>query len=432
MNESTAMETLTDSFTAGVVKKRYILGRNDESDIGVLHLGKYLALDKSTGSHVALDALKPHAILICGKRGYGKSYTMGTLIEELSLLQPDIRENIASLVIDTMGIFWTLGRGNEQQPELLSEWGLQPTGFSVDVFVPAGSIEQYRNRHIDVKPFSIPISHLDGYEWCKLFKVGNVSPLGVLLVRVIGNLRQSQSAFSFDDIIDGIMDDERSDIVTKSAAENHFKAAISWGVFETEGVGITELIRSGATSVLDVSTLTNHTVRAAVVGIVGKDIYDRRLEARRSYERMVMGDTDVEKGIPMVWMFIDEAHLFVPSDDETLASNVIINEWLRQGRQPGLSIIFATQRPAAIHPDVISQCDVVMCHRLTARDDISALEAIRPTYMREDIGDSIRKMGLERGIAFIVDDTSEAAHIVKMRPRYSWHGGNEPSALMGK
>ncbi|MDO9517950.1 MAG: ATP-binding protein [Methanosarcinaceae archaeon] len=426
------METLSDSFTAGVVKKCYTLGRNDESDVGVLHLGKYLALDRSTGSHVALDALKPHAILICGKRGYGKSYTMGILIEELSRLSLDIRENIASLVIDTMGIFWTLGRGNEQQPELLSKWGLQPTGFDVNVFVPAGSVEQYRNRHIDVKPFSISISHLGGYEWCKLFKVDNVSPLGVLLVRVIGNLRQQQSVFSFDDIIDGIMEDERSDIVTKSAAENYFKAAISWGVFEIEGVGISELICGGATSVLDLSTLTNHTVRAAVVGIVGKDIYEKRLEARRSYERMMMGDSDVEKGIPMVWMFIDEAHLFVPSDDETLASNVIINEWLRQGRQPGLSIIFATQRPAAIHPDVISQCDVVMCHRLTARDDILALEAIRPTYMRENIGDSIRKMGLERGIALIVDDTSEAAHIVKMRPRYSWHGGNEPSALMGE
>ncbi|MGP8322113.1 MAG: ATP-binding protein [Methanosarcinaceae archaeon] len=424
------METLIDSFNAGVVNKRYVLGRNDDSDIGILHLGKYLALDKSTGSHVALDALKPHAILICGKRGYGKSYTMGTLIEELSLLQPDIRENIASLVIDTMGIFWTLGRGNEQQPELLSEWGLQPAGFDVNVFVPAGSVEQYRNRHIDVKPFSIPLSHLDGYEWCKLFKVDEVSPLGVLLIRVIENLKKTKSAFSFDNVIDAIMEDEHSDIVTKSAAENNFKAAISWGVFEQEGAGIPELIIGGATSVLDVSTLTNHLIRAAVVGIVGKDIYNRRLNARRSYERIVMGDMDVEKGIPMVWMFIDEAHLFVPSNDETLASNVLINEWLRQGRQPGLSIIFATQRPAAIHPDVISQCDVVICHRLTARDDISALEAIRPTYMREDIGNSIRKMGLERGIAFIVDDTSEVAHIVKMRPRYSWHGGNEPSALM--
>lgn len=424
------MESLTDSFGAGVVKKRYILGRTDESDIGVLHLGRYLALDKSTGSHVALDALKPHAILICGKRGYGKSYTMGTLIEELSLLQSDIRKNIASLIIDTMGIFWTLRRGNEQQPKLLSEWGLQPKGFDINVFVPSGSVEQYHKRHIDVRPFSIPISHLEGYDWCKLFKIDEVSPLGVLLVRIIGFLRQQQSAFSFDDIIDVIMKDEHSDFVTKSAAENYFKVAISWGIFEKEGVKIQELIRGGATSVLDVSTLTNNTVREAVISIIGKNIYDQRLEARRSYERMVMGDMDVEKGIPMVWMFIDEAHLFVPSSRETLASDVLINEWLRQGRQPGLSIIFATQRPAAIHPDVISQCDVVICHRLTASDDISALEAIRPTYMREDIGESIRKMGLERGIAFIVDDTSEAAHIVKMRPRYSWHGGNEPTALM--
>ena len=424
------MESLTDSFGAGVVKKRYILGRTDESDIGVLHLGRYLALDKSTGSHVALDALKPHAILICGKRGYGKSYTMGTLIEELSLLQSDIRKNIASLIIDTMGIFWTLRRGNEQQPKLLDEWGLEPKGFDINVFVPSGSVEQYHKRHIDVRPFSIPISHLEGYDWCKLFKIDEVSPLGVLLVRIIGFLRQQQSAFSFDDIIDVIMKDEHSDFVTKSAAENYFKVAISWGIFEKEGVKIQELIRGGATSVLDVSTLTNNTVREAVISIIGKNIYDQRLEARRSYERMVMGDMDVEKGIPMVWMFIDEAHLFVPSSRETLASDVLINEWLRQGRQPGLSIIFATQRPAAIHPDVISQCDVVICHRLTASDDISALEAIRPTYMREDIGESIRKMGLERGIAFIVDDTSEAAHIVKMRPRYSWHGGNEPTALM--
>lgn len=430
MNASIVMETLTDSFTVGVVKKRYILGRNDDSDIGILNLGNYLALDRSTGSHVALDALKPHAILICGKRGYGKSYTMGTLIEELSLLQPDIRENIASLVIDTMGIFWTLGLENKHESELLSEWGLKPAGFDVNVFVPAGNIEQYLKRHIDVKPFSIPILHLDGYEWCKLFNVSEVSPLGVLLVRVIGKLRATQSAFSFDDVISAIVEDKGSDIVTKSAAENYFKVAISWGIFEQESAGIPELILGGATAVLDLSTLTNHLIRAAVVGIVGKDIYNRRLEARRSYERMVMGDMDVEKGIPMVWMFIDEAHLFVPSDDETLASNVLINEWLRQGRQPGLSIIFATQRPAAIHTDVISQCDVVICHRLTARDDISALEAIRPTYMREDIGNSIKKMGLERGIAFIVDDTSEAAHIVKMRPRYSWHGGNEPSAAM--
>jgi len=49
--------------------------------------------------------------------------------------------------------------------------------------------------------------------------------------------------------------------------------------------------------------------------------------------------------------------------------------------------------------------------------------------MKENIGDSIRKIGMEQGIAFILDDTTEAAHVIKMRPRLSWHGGNEPSAL---
>ncbi|WP_135610019.1 ATP-binding protein [Methanococcoides sp. AM1] len=423
------MINLKDDVQAGVVKKRYILGRRDENEEGVLHIGRYLALDRSSGSHVAIDALKPHAILICGKRGYGKSYTMGTLIEEIALLPGEIKQNVASLVIDTMGIFWTLGRGNDPQADLLQEWNMEPAGFTAEVFVPAGHVEEYKERHIKVKPFSIPVGHLHGYDWCELFNITETSPLGVLLVRIIENMRENERIFSFEDIIAGINTDDRSDDVTKMAAENYLRTAASWGVFEKDACGISELVKSGCTSVLDVSAIESKTVRSAVVGIIARDIYTRRLQERRSYERMIMGDEEIEQKMPMVWMFIDEAHLFVPSKGETLASDVLINEWVRQGRQPGLSIIFATQRPAALHPDIISQSDIVICHRLTARDDIEALESIRPTYMKENIGDAIRKMGLERGIAFVVDDTSESTHLVKIRPRYSWHGGNEPSAL---
>ncbi len=77
----------------------------------------------------------------------------------------------------------------------------------------------------------------------------------------------------------------------------------------------------------------------------------------------------------------------------------------------------------------MSQSDIIICHRLTAQDDITALEAIHPTYMRERISDYLKKMGTEKGVALIIDDISEAAHLVKMRPRKSWHGGDEPSAL---
>ncbi|MDL5503151.1 MAG: hypothetical protein QSU88_08040, partial [Candidatus Methanoperedens sp.] len=55
---------------SGVTHKQYVIGRRDTgTDIGTLDVGRYLALDKSMGPKVQMDALRPHAILICGKRG---------------------------------------------------------------------------------------------------------------------------------------------------------------------------------------------------------------------------------------------------------------------------------------------------------------------------------------------------------------------------
>ena len=99
---------------------------------------------------------------------------------------------------------------------------------------------------------------------------------------------------------------------------------------------------------------------------------------------------------------------------------------MRQGRQPGLSLIVATQRPSAVEPEVLSHSDLIICHRLTAQEDIDMLGLIRPTYMRGDIAGAIKKMGHEKGVALLVDDTSESVHVIKVLPRVSWHGGGEP------
>lgn len=477
-------------FEASYIKtasgKYRILGNEENRGEGLLFLGNYLALDRSKGSPVFLDALKPHAILICGKRGYGKSYTMGCLLEELALLPPALAKNLASLVIDTMGIFWTIGNRNMLEAGKLKQWDLEPSGIEAEIFVPAGKAEEYGKRSIKVTPFSISVSELSGSQWCSIFSVDEVSPLGVLVVRAIESLREKNEAYSFEDIIAEVLRDERSDPVSKGAAENYFRAVDSWGVFEKEGTRLSELVSGGKTSVLDVSTLENGNVCAAVVSILAGRLYAKRLEARRAYEKRLMGKGDKgeiegeneeeeeedkgeielgdqggdqgeieggneaeikeddqmrdevenEKGeteereFPMVWLFIDEAHLFLPAGAQTLASEVLINRCLRQGRQPGMSLILATQRPSALHTDVISQSDLLICHRLTASDDILALETARPLYMQEGIRGYIKKMGSERGAALIVDDHSESVHLVRVRPRRSWHGGGEPSALM--
>ena len=463
-------KTFGSSFIKTASGKYRILGNEENMGEGLLFLGNYLALDRSKGAPVFLDALKPHAVLICGKRGYGKSYTMGCLLEELALLPPDLAKNLASLVIDTMGIFWTIKNRNMLEAGKLKQWDLDPSGIEAEVFVPAGKAEGYEKRDISVTPFSISISELSGGQWCRIFNVDEVSPLGVLIVRVIESLRKSlrtrNEAYSFEDVIAEVHRDERSDPVSKGAAENYFRAVDSWGVFEKEGTRLSELVSSGKTSVLDVSTLENENVCAAVVSIIAGSLYAKRLEARRAYEKKLMegrgeeekekekekggkgkegkgkegneereeieveGEVEGEEEFPMVWLFIDEAHLFLPAGAETLASEVLINRCLRQGRQPGLSLILATQRPSGLHTDVVSQSDLLICHRLTASDDILALEAARPLYMQEGIRGYIKKMGSERGAALIVDDHSESIHLVRVRPRLSWHGGGEPSALM--
>ena len=414
---------------SGVTLKQYVIGRRDtETDIGTLNVGRYLALDRSMGSKVQMDALRPHAILICGKRGYGKSYTMGTLIEELASLPWNI--NIATLVIDTMGIFWTMRHPNTKEEDILSKWDLSPAGFDIELFVPEGSVEQYEKMHIDAKPFSISPAELSGYDWCSLFDLDPISPLGVYILKTIEEIKEKASGLSLNKIIDSMNSDAEADTTLRNAAKNYFRTAISWGIFHEKGIVISDIIRKGKVIILDLSSIGNQNIKAIAVKILGSKIYDESIRSRRMYEQRKMGESPDEEGIPMVWMFIDEAHLFLPRDAKTPATDVLVNEWLRQGRQPGLSVVFATQRPAALHPDVMSQSDIIICHRLTAQDDISALEAVRPTYMREGIGDSLKKMGTEKGVAFIVDDNSESAHVVRMRPRKSWHGGDEPSALM--
>lgn len=421
------IKNTADFSKAGVTLKQYVLGRRDPKvDAGKLFIGRYLALDKSTGSNIYIDAARPHVILICGKRGYGKSYTMGTLIEELASIEHEV--NIAALVVDTMGIFWTMRHANKKEAHHLPNWNLAPQGFDVEVFVPAGNLKQYAEMNIDTKPFSISPSELSGYDWCSLFRVDPISPLGIILVKAIEDLKVT-GTYSLKDIVDAISRYEEVDKNIRNAVQNYFRLAESWGIFNVKCITIFDIIHKGAISVLDLSSLNNQDIKAIVVKILGKKIYDESIKARRVYEKMEMGDSSGVKGIPMVWMFIDEAHIFLPRDGETPATSILVNEWLKQGRQPGLSAIFATQRPAALHSEVVSQADIIICHRLTAQDDISAIEKIRPTYMHEKIGDSLEEMGTERGVAFIVDDTTETTHVVQMRPRRSWHGGAEPSAL---
>ena len=85
--------------------------------------------------------------------------------------------------------------------------------------------------------------------------------------------------------------------------------------------------------------------------------------------------------------------------------------------------------PNKIHQDVISQCDIVISHRLTSKNDLDALHAVMQTYLAEDLWKTIDSLPRWNGSAIILDDNSERIYSAQIRPRYSWHAGEAAIAV---
>jgi len=92
-------------------------------------------------------------------------------------------------------------------------------------------------------------------------------------------------------------------------------------------------------------------------------------------------------------------------------------------------LVLATQQPGEIHKDVITQSDIVISHRITAKKDIDALNNMMQTYVSVDIQKHINDLPRMKGSALILDDNSERVYPMNVRPRVTWHGGESPTAI---
>lgn len=128
---------------------------------------------------------------------------------------------------------------------------------------------------------------------------------------------------------------------------------------------------------------------------------------------------------------VHNCHNFLPARGETAASHDLLG-LVTMGRQPGISTIFITQQPANLNGTAISQADLVIAHRLTAKPDLDALATIMQTYALEDIRKMITDLPKTKGTAVLLDDNSERLFNIQVRPRQSWHAGGTPIAIKEK
>jgi len=142
---------------------------------------------------VGVDLAGPHAAVVVGKRGSGKSYTLGVLAEELARV-----DGVAPVVVDPMGAFGDL-----------------PAGVPADVISP-----------------SVPADALPPRAWPDLLGLAPAGAAGSLVWRAAdarGTLA-GMCRFVADADVPGD---------TRRAAANHLRMAREWAVFAPGSAGLT-------------------------------------------------------------------------------------------------------------------------------------------------------------------------------------------------
>ena len=380
--------------------------------------------DLRSGEYVYLNDSRSRVVLICGKRGSGKSYTLGVLVEEL--LETN---HVLIVVIDPMGIYYPMVQPNYEQERLLWEWGLSAKGIPVLLLVPGDPEQLYGGpeviqameaKGVRFRRFYINPSDLSPDAWCELFDLSISDVMGIALFRAIQQLsRRRKQLFFIPDIMEAIESDGLITDKTRQALLNRLEMASDWGIFSTRYQEVWEIFDINAVNIVDLSTLDPGPKgrRNLVLDVLARDIFKRRTIARRKEE---LGLTTE---LPKVWMLIDEAHQFVPAGKNTLAKEALIR-WAKEGRQPGLSLVVASQQPSAVDSEVVTQCDILIIQKLTNSMDIAAVNALSQDYMASELKTYIRKLQ-RQGEAVLVDDEQEKVTMLQIRPRKSYHGGGE-------
>ncbi len=420
-----------------------------------LYLGK-VKESEFHSSEVYLDSLNPHVVFVCGARGSGKSYVLGVIAEELAKKNKDV----GIIAVDPIGVFWSMKYPNKEENEVnkLLEWGLEPEGLNnLKVFIPVGASENTpKSTYNDV--FSMQPSLLTGEDWCLTFGIDRFSVTGLLLEKALEKVEKGYTQmdvkegeetikgkkvkgkkknYALNDIIECLTTDSEINSRDKGykpdsirALVSRFEAAKTWGIFSQNGTPLSKLSRANQLTVLDTSFLDDN-VTALVIGVLARRILAARKISTRKEASQKFKELNVEQlletDIPPTWLFIDEAHTLIPGGNEKTAATTALVEYVKQGRRPGCSLVFATQQPSAIDTKVLSQLDTILVHKLVFDDDIKAVYKRTPTLIPNRYRKATFIKTLPVGIALTGDRREETSRmfVLEVRPRMSQHEGRD-------
>jgi len=279
-----------------------VIGRSEGAG-PTARLGHYRARDGSHGAPVDVDLDTPHAGVVVGKRGSGKTYTLGVVLEGLAAVG-----GVAPVVADPMGAFDPLAAAD------------------IDAAV--------------VEP-RVRADSLGPRAWCELVGLDPESAAGGLIWRAA--LRAETLAGMTDWVVDA---DAATD--ARRAAWNHLELADSWNVFDPGGLSVERLCAGGVT-VLSLSGVDRAPANA-ILAAVATALYDARVADR----------TD-----RLPWLLVDEAHAFLDGVAERALRRLLtrgrqpgVSCWLATQRPGALPPVAISQADLLVAHRLTSERDI--------------------------------------------------------------------------
>jgi uncharacterized protein len=431
--------------------------------------------EAGSSRRVWFNASKEFVGLVVGKRGSGKSYTVGSILEGFATTQAatsisEMQRGRAVLLLDPMGNFWTTAvavraDGPEKvraQWEDLRQFGCEPADVDATIWLPAGF-----KRPADppgVREFTIRISDLDARDWADLLDTNLIrDPQGIALADAFLAVTEegwhdgrkpvaAKVQYELSDLIAFLEHQRQLGDVSDHAPQTlralirTFKGFNRLELFSSAGTPLPELLRERALSVLMLPFRVGHDLRRVITRVLIRRILREREFASQIRQRLDVDQLDdatraklentLSFCIPKSIVAIDEAQELLGEAGEE--AKTALEDFCLLGRNYGLSLILATQRPTsnALSARVLSQVDTYVIHRLLTQEDVETArrnllapfpDAVHAGSRSLSFEELVRGLDIGQAIVsssnMISNGDPTRSFILKVRPRVTVHGG---------
>lgn len=154
-----------------------------------------------------------------------------------------------------------------------------------------------------------------------------------------------------------------------------------WGLRSSASgkrAGLPVVVFGGDHADLPLSETSGKVIAEAIVAGRFPAIIDLSLLSKAASRRFMVDflETLYHRNREPLMVVVDEADIFAPQRSTPESARLLgaMEDLVRRGRTRGLGVAMATQRPAVLNKDVMSQCSVLVALRVTGKHDNQAID----------------------------------------------------------